>query len=386
MISPQEIKSFAQTLGFDAVGIAKAYSVPEAEEALQDWIEAGYHGGMQYLADYRERLARLASSLPNAKSVIVLGVNYFSHDSRPRNPGRAAGLKGRVARYAWGRDYHHVIKDRLKKMESLILERCPGASCLSCVDTQPLLERSYAERAGLGFRGRQAILLNRHFGPWLFLSEILTDLELEPDHPEDHGTCGTCTACIDRCPTRAILPSGTIDARRCISYLTIEHKGVIPRELRPLMKNWVFGCDECLAVCPFTRVSKETSWEELGPEAGAGVGRELDLEAVFQIRSNGEYERRFKGTALLRASRAMMLRNAAVVLGNIGGAEAVPWLRDALERESVLVRIHAAWALGRIGGDRACEILQERLAEESDAAVREEIVLALRDAVSDGVR
>ncbi len=379
MISSADIKAFAYESGFDAVGIVPASPLPEAEAEFQDWIEAGFHGGMKYLEAYASRKKELETEIPDAKSIIVLGVNYFTHD-REEGENSSAAFQGRVARYAWGKDYHLVICERLRSVEHFIRSKVPQAQCLSCVDTRPVFERSYAEAAGLGFRGRQTNLLSRDFGPWLFLSEIITDLELSPDSPRDHGSCGTCTDCIDICPTQAIVAPGKIDARKCIAYLTIEHKGVIPREIRPLMGDWVFGCDACLNTCPFTHFSKETTWKELKPESGAG--RLLDLMALFEIKTNGEYETRFRGTPLLRATRKMMLRNAAIVLGNKKDESAVPVLARALKKEAALVRIHAAWALGRIGGPQALKALQQALDIESDAEVRAEIENALKVVVS----
>lgn len=372
MISSVEIKAFARQCGFGAAGIAPASPLSESEAVFQEWIEAVFHGGMKYLEDFAGRKKKFEREIPNAKSIIVLGVSYFS-DGKAKLPETA--LSGRVARYAWGRDYHLAVKERLKAVEDFILARAPQARCLSCVDTRPILERSYAERAGLGFRGKHTNLLSREFGPWFFLSEIITDLVLEPDSKMDHGSCGTCTDCLDICPTRAIVASGIIDARKCIAYLTIEHKGVIPREMRPFIGEWVFGCDECLQGCPFTRFAKETSWPEFRPESGAGSA--LDLLALFELKTNSEYEARFSSTPLLRATRKMMLRNAAIVLGNRRDERTVPVLRRALKEESSLVKIHAAWALGRIGSFSALNALREALDAESDADVRSEIQINL---------
>ncbi len=376
MISSADIKSFARQSGFDAVGIVPASPLPEAEAKFQNWIEAGFHGGMKYLEDYASRKKELEREIPGAKSIIVLGVNYFTAGSAAEEkPDSAAALTGRVARYAWGKDYHIVVRERLQAVEDFIRTRVPRVQCLSCVDTRPVFERGYAEQAGLGFRGKHTNLLSREFGPWLFLSEIITDLELSPDSPRDHGSCGTCTDCIDICPTQAIVAPGKINARKCIAYLTIEHKGVIPREIRPLMGDWVFGCDACLNTCPFTHFSKETTWKELKPESGAG--RSLDLIALFEIKTNGEYEARFRGTPLLRATRKMMIRNAAIVLGNRKDESAVPVLARALKEEVALVRLHAAWALGRIGGHQVIKALQDQLLSETDLEVRQEIDDAL---------
>lgn len=379
MISSEDIKRFAYGLGFHAVGVVRVRRLEEAERAFRAWREAGYHGGMKYLEDFDRRAARLHSQIPDARSVIVLGVNYFA--ARPAgNDGADAKnphSRGRVARYAWGRDYHHAIRKRLESVEAFIRHKAPPAECFLCVDTQPVFERAYAEEAGLGFRGRQTNLLSKDFGPWLFLSEIFTNLALDPDGRRDHGSCGTCAICIQSCPTGAILENGFIDARKCIAYLTIEHRGMIPRSLRPLIGDRVFGCDECLAVCPFTSFSKETSWPELGPEAG--VGRTLETAALFDLRTNRQYERRFQGTALLRATRKMMLRNAAVVLGNAKDRRAMPVLARALREEVALVRLHAAWALGRIGGPEAERALEEALGQERDPDVIGEIHWALEE-------
>ena len=415
MISPEEIGTFARRLGFDAFGITPAGSIPHAEAEFQSWIEAGLHGSMKYLENYAERKKELERELPGAKNVLVFGASYYTAGETKTD---SAGLTGRVARYAWGKDYHLVIREKLKAVEDFIHSKAPEAKCLTCVDTRPIFERSYAELAGLGFRGKHTNLLSREFGPWLFLSEIITDLDFAPDKSADHGSCGICTDCLGICPTRAIVEPGKIDARKCIAYLTIEHKGVIPREIRPLMGDWVFGCDACLNVCPFTRFSKESTWKEFHPSSGAG--ERLGLLELFKIKTNGEYESRFSDTPLLRATRKMMLRNAAVVLGNIGGTEAVPVLAKALLEEVPLVKIHAAWALGqlsakppislpfcspsagalgqlsakppislpfcspsagalgRIGGEEARRALESALQSETDSEVREEILLGLQ--------
>ncbi|MBI4372888.1 MAG: tRNA epoxyqueuosine(34) reductase QueG [Candidatus Omnitrophica bacterium] len=339
MISLDQIKSLARSLGFDVCGITGAGPLPEAEEALRLWVKEGRHGGMKYLEDFEFRAKRFWESFPEAKSIIVVGVNYYSENAGaasgstsrkarrglPRPDERRGNLAptdgndastGRIARYAWGKDYHQVIRSRLKEFQQK-LEQLAGrpTKVEICVDTKPLLERPLAQKAGLGFIGKQSQLLSPEFGPWLFLAELVTDLELAPDIPFI-GSCGTCRICIDECPTEAILPEGGIDARRCISYLTIEHKGEIPEALRPLIGDWVFGCDICLEVCPFTSKAKETKWPEFRPESG--FGRRLDLVKLLEIPSNRAYEREFEGSALPRANRKQMRRNAATVLKNLG--------------------------------------------------------------------
>lgn len=336
MITADQVKSLALSLGFDVCGITGAGPLPEAEEGLKLWVRAGRHGGMKYLEDFEVRAKRFWESFPEAKSIIVVGVNYYSSHSESlaltvsvpraknlRDPSAPSGPQdddaeqnpvGRVARYAWGKDYHRVIGKRLEEFRDRLCESAGRPiKAEICVDTKPLLERQLAERAGLGFIGKQSQLLNPKFGPWLFLAELVTDLELEPDTPYV-GSCGSCTICIDQCPTQAILPEGGIDARRCISYLTIEHKGEIPEALRPLIGDWVFGCDVCLEVCPHASKSKETGWPEFRAESGKG--ERLDLVKLLQIPSNRAYEREFEGTALLRANRKQLLRNAKVFFEN----------------------------------------------------------------------
>ena len=327
-MNSDQIKALAASLGFDACGITRAEPLPAAEKKLRDWLEEGRHGEMKYLEDFEARAKRFWENFPEAKSIIVLGVNYYSKsvimsatsssaaEPRAKDPDQSDHrLMGRVARYAWGKDYHQVIRKRLEEFRDRLREaRGRPLRAEICVDTKPLLERSLAQKAGLGFIGKQSQLLNPKFGPWLFLAELVTDLELEPDVPY-MGSCGNCTICIDECPTAAIRPEGGIDARRCIAYLTIEHKSEIPEALRPLMGDWVFGCDICLQVCPYASKGKETNWPEL--KAESGKGESLDLLKLFQIPSNQAYEKEFSGTALLRARRKQLLRNAAVVLENL---------------------------------------------------------------------
>ncbi|MBI4115366.1 MAG: tRNA epoxyqueuosine(34) reductase QueG [Candidatus Omnitrophica bacterium] len=310
MISSQDVKRLAASLGFDACGITRAEPLSEDEAKLKDWLREGKHGEMKYLENFGDRAKRFWESFPEAKSVIVMGVNYYS-EARDRG----SGIRGRVAKYAWGKDYHKVIGKRLEEFKIRLSEKAGREiRAETCVDTKPLLERSLAQKAGLGFIGKQSQLLSPKFGPWLFLAELVTDLELEADIPFI-GSCGTCRICIDECPTEAIRLEGGIDARKCIAYLTIEHKSEIPDALRSLIGEWVFGCDICLEVCPFTSKAKETQWSEFKPESG--VGEKLDLLKLLQIQTNGVYEKEFQGTAILRARRKQLLRNARVVLENL---------------------------------------------------------------------
>jgi len=331
MISSSQIKSLARELGFDACGIVRidrkraALPFDDDRQELRRWVAQGRHGTMKYLEDFESRAKKFWEAFPGARSIIVVGVNYYSEkrgqvsdqSARDLSPFQLRGEsgKGKVARYAWGRDYHRAIGKRLEEFRERLTE-LSGRPVRAeiCVDTKPLPERSLAQKAGLGFIGKQSQLLSPKFGPWLFLAELVTDLELEPDLPY-LGSCGQCTICIDRCPTQAILPEGGIDARRCIAYLTIEHKGEIAEELKPLIGDWVFGCDLCLQVCPYAAKGKETEWAEL--KAESGFGPELDLVKLLGIPSNRAYEKQFEGMAILRASRKQMARNLQIVLRNL---------------------------------------------------------------------
>ncbi|MSR78182.1 MAG: tRNA epoxyqueuosine(34) reductase QueG [Candidatus Omnitrophica bacterium] len=379
-----QIKSLAAEMGFDPVGITHLASLKQGEEAIEKWVKEGRHGSMKYLEDFKLRRARLLEQIPDAKSVICLGVNYYSKaqsaESIESDKSFALGAmryapSGRVARYAWGRDYHQVIRSRHAELIGKLKQELGENFCaVSCVDTQPIPERFAALQSGFGFIGKHTGILNEKYGPWLFLSEIVTNLDLEADEASE-GDCGTCDHCQKICPTGALDEDYKIDARICIAYLTIEHKGVIPRELRPKIKDWIFGCDECMSVCPFTSKQKETTWPELGPKAGNGEW--LLIEELLSLPSNKAYERKFAGTPLLRAGLKQMLRNACIVLGNSKREEAIPLLEKALNHRDALVRLHAAWALGQIPSEKSRAPLQERLSQETDEDVKNEIQTSL---------
>lgn len=285
-------------------------------------------------------------------------------------------LRGRVARYAWGRDYHDVIPPRLRAISELLRDLA-GAEIRSrtFVDTGPLVDRGAAVRAGLGFVGKNTCLLTGPHGSYVFLSAVLTTAEIAPD-PLVTKDCGSCTACIDACPTEALLGGQQIDATRCISYLTIEHRGSLPRDLRPLMGDWVFGCDICQEVCPWNRARSISFHREFVPSEGAGA--DLDLVDLLGL-DDAAFRARFKGTPLTRAKRRGLLRNAAVALGNQGDLRAIPALLGALRDPEPLVREHAAWALAQIGSlpANAREALAQALAEEAEPPVRAELREAL---------
>ena len=373
-IDPGEAKRIleerAREAGFDLVGVMRAEPLEEGGERLREWQEAGMAADMGYMHRPVELLSNPKRLQKSAKSVISLGVSYYPGEHPENTEGG-----GRIARYAWGRDYHEVIKGRLIGLrEELEEELGVRIKARGFTDAVPLLERSAAQHAGLGFFGRNSCLINGEAGSYFFIADLIVDLELEPDEPGT-GTCGRCTRCMDKCPTGAIKAPGVVDARLCISYLTIENRADIPRELRPLVKDWSFGCDVCQEVCPYNkRKATQTHWPEFSE--GAGAGPYLEIEEVLEIRSEEVFEHRFAGTPLTRPGRAGLLRNCCVAAGNLGLEKAVPALvRCLLQDDSPLVRSHAAWALGQIGGAQSA--LREAAEVELDPSCLEEIELAL---------
>lgn len=373
-IGPAEARRLLEELaggaGFDLVGVTRAGPLREGGERLRAWQEAGMAADMGYMHRPVELLSNPKKLQKSARSVVSLGVSYYPGDHAQNTDGG-----GRVARYAWGRDYHKVIRARLFRLREE-LEEALGTriKARGFTDAVPLLERSAAQHAGLGFFGRNSCLINGDTGSYFFIADLIVDLDLEPDEPGT-GTCGRCTRCMDRCPTGAIRAPGVVDARLCISYLTIENRGEIPRDLRPKVGDWAFGCDVCQEVCPYNRTKATKSrWPEFSAEAGAGPY--LEIETVLEIRSDEEFERRFSGTPLTRPGRAGLLRNCCVAAGNLGLRGAVPALEKCLtEDSSPLVRGHAAWALGEIGGSEST--LRGALAGEPDDSCRAEILAAL---------
>ncbi len=361
------IKAHARALGFDLVGIAPARP-PEHWTFFLDWVAQGFAGEMGYLERNLERRGDPAQVLPGVRSILCVGMNYNTGEE-----GTGSGLKGRIARYARGDDYHEVLKDRLFRLLDFIrAEGGPEVEGRVYVDTGPVLEREVAARAGVGWFGKHTGLIHKRAGSWLLLGEILLTAELDYDTPAlDH--CGTCTRCIDACPTGAILEPYVLDSRKCISYLTIEVKGAIPVEMRAQMGDWVFGCDVCQEVCPWNRKAPAT-------EEGAFTAREgleaPDLVELLKM-DQATFGVRFKGSPIKRTKRRGLLRNAAVAMGNSGDRRAVPALVEALSDGEPLVRGHAAWALGRLGGEEARGALEAALSREGDAEARGEIERAL---------
>jgi epoxyqueuosine reductase len=302
----QKIKQFSKEAGADLVGITPAFVDEENIARLREFIEKRRQGLMKYLEDVEVR-ANPQSFLPGAKSVIVIGVNYFSQTA-PTPPGH-----GKIARYANGRDYHKVLKAILKKVAAFIISQNPDANCKICVDSAPLLEKYFAVKAGLGFIGNNTTLITPDFGSFVVLGELLTDLQLDYDKSAA-GTCGTCKRCLEACPTKALIGPDIMDARRCISYLTIEHKGKIAPALASKIGNRIFGCDICQEVCPYNRVhARETKIPDFQkPIAGAN----LSLKDITNIKSDAEFLKRFAGSPLMRAKRAGLQRNARIALSN----------------------------------------------------------------------
>lgn len=362
-----EIKAHARELGFDLVGIASAEPLTEHRGHLDAWLGAGMHGTMEYMERHAERGTRPADMAAGVQSIVVVGLAY-----RWDAPAPDEALHGRVSSYAWGTDYHKVIEDKLARLAAFLRTR--GAAIARYhVDTGPLLDRAIAHRAGLGWFGKNTMLITKTgHGSYVFLGEVLTDLPLESDAPAT-GSCGRCRICLDECPTGAIVAPFVVDARRCISYLTIELRGWIPRDLRPLMQTWVFGCDICQDVCPHNTLVKEGLHEEFAPRRDVAYP---DLIELLHI-DEPTYRERFAHSAIKRAKRQGLRRNAAVALGNLKDARAVPALRRAIADDDPIVRGHAAWALGQIGGTTARTALRARLADENDAEVVEEIRQAL---------
>lgn len=314
VISSTVIKGLADQAGFDLCGITSPDAIPEAMGRLKNWLELGYAGEMNWLAEKFELRSQPRLLADDVRSVIMLGINYYRPNSGPVPEGF-----GRVSRYARGRDYHKVIAAKARHFLTLIEEKLKGATDPQLkwwVDFGPFLERSYAAKAGLGFIGKNSMLINRDYGSWIFLAEVVTDLELAPDSAEavNHGRCGSCRACLDACPTGAIVDEGVVDSRKCISYLTIERPSQIPDELQPKMGDWVFGCDICQEVCPHNGRSVWTRHEEFHPNRG--VGEFLNLQVILNMKLREEFLELTAGTPLTRPRLENLQRNARIVLEN----------------------------------------------------------------------
>ena len=377
MTRTHAVKALAHGIGFDVVGIASAEPFHERSAIAIDRIRDGLMDGLPWYHEARvTRGSDPRNLLPTAKSIVSLALSYYYPD--PEDPIPAPDTpQGRIARYAWGEDYHRVFARRIEEF----LDRLPsviGRPVQSkwYTDTGPMQDRAVAERAGLGWFGKNTNVLTA-IGSWVLLAQVLTDVDLEPDAPSKKS-CGSCTRCVDACPTGAIVAPGVLDNRLCISYLTIENRGAIPSALREQVGDWIFGCDICQDVCPVNRkATLGAAYREFSRDAEQNARPELtELLAMDEP----AFRERFRGSPVLRAKLAGLKRNVCVALGNLGDPRMVPPLAIALREEtSPIVRGHAAWALGRIGGDAAVQFLREALVTESDETVREELTLALAE-------
>ncbi len=373
-----DIQAEAFALGFSLIGVTHA-APPMHFTAYRRWIEAGLHAGMEYLANEHNcsRRADLTRVLPGCRSLLMLGIGYPNPASLPEPLDDLA--RGRVAAYAWGEDYHNVLLPRLDQLAQRIASMLtPPPRWLAYTDTGAILERSLSQRAGLGWISKNTCLIAPGFGSYFFIAELLLDVEIEPDLPFSADRCGNCRRCLDACPTACILPDRTIDASRCISYLTIENRGDIALELRPKLGEWVFGCDVCQWVCPWNiRFAPAAGDPAFDPRPG--LPRPILREDLLLTPS--AFKRRFENTPLLRARRRGYLRNLAVAAGNLADDALTPVLAQVLAKEpEALVRAHAAWALGRLNNPASRQALQQARRSEPDSAVQTEILAALASA------
>jgi epoxyqueuosine reductase len=362
------MKTRAAELGFSLSGVCPAVAPPGARR-LDDWLAAGYAGQMDYLAARREAYHDPGRVLEGARSVVMLAMNY-----RTAEPVEPRAGEGRVSRYAWGdADYHDLIHDRLAQLTDWLRQRVPTARVRGIVDTAPLLEREFAQLAGLGWVGKNTLLINRQQGSWFFLAALITDVELLYDAPHETDHCGTCRACLDACPTSAFPQPYVLDATRCISYLTIELRDAVPTELRPAIGDWLFGCDICQDVCPWNSRAPLSRQAEFVPREDSNP---IDLRSLFDL-DDAAFRARFRHTPLWRPKRRGLLRNAAIILGNRPTPDALSALICGLNDIEPLVRGACAWALGRFSEPAARDALRVRRHVEPDDEVRHEIDAAL---------
>lgn len=344
-LSNKHIHEIAHKLGFDACGITDAKQ-PETWKSYLDWVQEEKHGKMEYLRRHSEKKGDIAKVLPNVKSIISLAISYHqpSAQSQGNIKSKEPNNRGSVARYARHKDYHDVLQEPLNAFcDQLLKLTINEHRHLAYVDTGPIMERDLAQRAGVGFVGKHTNLISRSLGNWFFIAEILTTLPLEVDEPE-HNRCGKCTKCLDACPTNAIEAPFKLDARKCISYLTIELKGSIPENLRPAIGNRIFGCDDCLEVCPWNRFAKE------GAIMQKAQRNDLSSPELIQFLKMDQqtFKASFAGTPILRSKRKGFLRNVCVALGNTGTFESLPALENASKDPEPLIAEHAQWAIHRI--------------------------------------
>ena len=401
MLNTTTIKEYAYSLGFDLVHITNAEEFPEAERVIKERIEQGLMDGLPWFTTERAQVSCHPDALlPQAQSIIALAMFYLTEQPAEQQDGIP---RGRISRYAWGDDYHEIIKPKLQQFAAWLRDYARDeireVETRLFVDTGRMVDRAVAQRAGLGWFGKNTNILTKGWGSWVFLAEIVTNLPLGGDSGQFYDTptkanCGNCEICLRACPTGALPAPYVLDNTRCISYLTIELRGSIPLELRPLMGNLIFGCDICQQVCPVnlvaerrlglrqdSRISTSSSQpvhfrprQEFRPRAG--VGSSPELIPLLSL-TEEQFRERFRLSPIRRTKRRGLLRNVCVALGNSGDRQAVPALIGALHDYEPLVRGHAAWALGRLGGEQAKQSLEDALSSEEDEEVRKEIRCAL---------
>ena len=380
----ERIREYALALGFDLARVTSADPMPGAEAALKGRIASGLMGGLDWFtAERAEVAANPRALLPTARSVIALGTFYLT--DAPRDETTPGDPHGRLSCYAWGDDYHEVIRARLDALAAFIRENAPpeDEKTIVFVDTGRMVDRAIAQRAGLGWYGKNTNILSKGWGSWLFLAEVVTSLELAPDEPLA-ANCGQCEVCLHACPTNAFVAPYMLDNRRCISYLTIELRGSIPLELRPLIGAHIFGCDICQQVCPVNLVAERRlrasgrlgAGDRLEFRPRAAVGSSPELIPLLKLDDAG-FRERFSHSPIKRAKRRGLLRNVCIALGNLGDPVAIPALIEALGDTEPLVRGHAAWALGRLGGAEARAALAATLANDAEPSVCAEAQHAL---------
>ncbi len=362
----ESIKNEAYQVGFDLVGISPIGVFPESQ-FYKEWLLKGHAGEMKYMERNPTKRADVRQIVPDAKSVISCGTNY--NTPYPYSTDEDDKMRGWIARYAWGDDYHDLMRARLDKLAGYIREQSPhDVDLRHYVDTGPVLERAYGKYAGIGWIGKNACLINQNIGSWVFIGEIITNLELEYDTPAP-DRCGTCTRCIDACPTGALLEPYQLDSRRCISYLTIELKGIIPLELREGIDNNIFGCDICQDVCPWNKKAQITQDDSFAPRTGL---YNPELSYLSRL-SPDDFRGLFKDSPVKRTKRKGFIRNVLIAMGNSGEKKFLPCVEECLSDREPLIRAHAVWALWRIKGSGAEEVLLDLMVKEPDEGVRNEI-------------
>jgi epoxyqueuosine reductase len=367
------VKKLASEHGLEVSAVTSVDPFPEAAEVVRARIDAGHLDGMEWFTHDRIDVAEDIRNLHGtAQSILSVGLTYWSGPSEKPDDGV---IRGRISRYAWGRDYHRVITGRMKALHE-DLERWLGQKIEArfLVDTARVMERAVAARSGLGWFGKHSCIIVPGHGSWVLLGELVLDIPLMPDSPLGQH-CGTCRICLDKCPTNAIVDAYTVDAPTCISYLTIEERGWIPRELRPKMGDWVYGCDVCQTVCPYTKAARVTDDSDMRPASLANSYPSLHWLLKM---TNDEFGAHYFGTPVPRTKRRGLARNAAIALGNIGSDHDIPVLSKALrEHDEPLVRGHAAWAIGQLGGTMARRALDRARSSDSEDDVRAEAETAL---------